>query len=407
MTHSLSHKAALFVDFDNVYSGLLNIDTQLAERFATDPSSWIDAVAEGDGRGSARRFLIRNCYLNPSVYSKYKASWTRAGFRVIDCPSLTQRGKSSTDINLVLDAVDVLGSPVGIDEFFIASAHADFTSLVQRIRAADRHTTVIVAGGVASAYRSMADHVIELLSNGPAVATAPDSETARFGAAASPRSETAERAVLDFLARASGPVAVGSLAHRARIADPSLTRDWQQFGSFRLWLESMGDAVAMQLSPSPGWVWDPARFSIADLPQAPLADAEPQHVWSSLQEEVTRVTDVPKLTQTQFAMVFERLAIDLAAHSFVRNETTKRVRDSVGAAGEPASRSAINYIIQGLLYSHIDLNSSTTAEALATGWATNAEALCRGARMEFDPGELSELRRWTSGGLITSDSRAD
>lgn len=41
------------------------------------------------------RFLIRNCYLNPTVYAKYRTYWTRAGFRVIDCPSLTQQGKSS------------------------------------------------------------------------------------------------------------------------------------------------------------------------------------------------------------------------------------------------------------------------------------------------------------------------
>ena len=44
----------------------------------------------------------------PSGWHKYRTYWTRAGFRVIDCPSLTQRGKSSTDVNLVLDAMDAL-----------------------------------------------------------------------------------------------------------------------------------------------------------------------------------------------------------------------------------------------------------------------------------------------------------
>ncbi|HSO92399.1 MAG TPA: hypothetical protein VLR70_14745, partial [Arthrobacter sp.] len=41
--------------------------------------------------------LIRNCYLNPVVYSKYRTYWTRAGFRVIDCPSLTQRHNAGAD----------------------------------------------------------------------------------------------------------------------------------------------------------------------------------------------------------------------------------------------------------------------------------------------------------------------
>ncbi|WP_235565073.1 NYN domain-containing protein [Arthrobacter sp. Soil764] len=117
-------RAAMFVDFDNVFTGLQAIDPEAAKRFAEDPKHWAEALSAGDSGKSARRFLIRNCYLNPTVYSKYRTYWTRAGFRVIDCPSLTQRGKSSTDINLVLDAMDALSGSVGIEEFFIASADA-------------------------------------------------------------------------------------------------------------------------------------------------------------------------------------------------------------------------------------------------------------------------------------------
>jgi hypothetical protein len=57
--------------------------------------------------------------------------------------------------------MDALSGPSGIEEFFIASADADFTSLIQRFRAADRMTTVIAAGAVAFAYREMADSVVE------------------------------------------------------------------------------------------------------------------------------------------------------------------------------------------------------------------------------------------------------
>ena len=154
-------RAAMFVDFDNVYTGLQALDPLAAKRFAEDPKHWSDALAAGGSGENSRRFLIRNCYLNPVVYSKYRTYWTRAGFRVIDCPSLTQRGKSSTDINLVLDAMDTLSASGEIDEFFIASADADFTSLIQRFRAADKMTTVIAAGAVAFAYREMADSVVE------------------------------------------------------------------------------------------------------------------------------------------------------------------------------------------------------------------------------------------------------
>jgi hypothetical protein len=123
-------RAAIFVDFDNVYIGLKSLDPSAAERFATDPGQWLDAITQADEAGGKHvRFLIRNCYLNPTVYAKYRTYWTRAGFKVIDCPSLTQQGKSSTDINLVLDAVDVLAGVAHVEEFFIASDDADFTSL--------------------------------------------------------------------------------------------------------------------------------------------------------------------------------------------------------------------------------------------------------------------------------------
>ncbi|TGY76210.1 NYN domain-containing protein, partial [Cellulomonas shaoxiangyii] len=155
-------RSALLVDFDNVYIGLKRLDPAAAEAFATDPAHWLAELAQGsDTDGElTRRFLVRACYLNPSVYSRYRPNFTRAGFRVVDCPSLTQQGKSSADINLVLDAVDALAAPTRYDEFVIVSADADFTPLAQRCRADDRRVTIITASPAASAYRAVADTVV-------------------------------------------------------------------------------------------------------------------------------------------------------------------------------------------------------------------------------------------------------
>lgn len=155
-------RSALFVDFDNVYIGLARLDPQAAEAFATDPGHWLSELGQGsDVDGDlTRRFLVRACYLNPSVYSRFRPNFTRAGFQVVDCPSLTQQGKSSADINLVLDAVDALAATTRYDEFVIVSADADFTPLAQRCRADDRRVTIITASPAASAYRSVADTVI-------------------------------------------------------------------------------------------------------------------------------------------------------------------------------------------------------------------------------------------------------
>jgi len=155
-------RCALFVDFDNVYLGLQRLDPDAAASFAEEPGRWLAALEEGeDAEGHfRRRFLVRSCYLNPSAFSQFRANFTRAGFQVVDCPSLTQQGKSSADINLVLDAVDALAAPVRYEEFVIVSADADFTPLALRCRAADRRVTVVTASPAASAYRAVADQVV-------------------------------------------------------------------------------------------------------------------------------------------------------------------------------------------------------------------------------------------------------
>ena len=155
-------RTALFVDFDNVYIGLQRLDPVAAEAFATNPAHWLGELETGsDSEGDfTRRFLIRACYLNPSRFSQFRPNFTRAGFQVVDCPSLTQQGKSSADINLVLDAVDALAASTHYEEFVIVSADADFTPLALRCRAADRRVTIITASPAASAYRSVADAVV-------------------------------------------------------------------------------------------------------------------------------------------------------------------------------------------------------------------------------------------------------
>ncbi|GAB5077554.1 NYN domain-containing protein [Arthrobacter sp. AD-310] len=393
----------MFVDFDNVFTGLQALDPQAARRFAEDPKHWADALSAGGSGEAARRFLIRNCYLNPMVYSKYRTYWTRAGFRVIDCPSLTQQGKSSTDINLVLDSMDALSGSVGIEEFFIASADADFTSLIQRFRAADRMTTVIAAGAVAFAYREMADHVVEshdfvAILNGTtaepvhAVASAKQPPAAAATKAKAKTSPPAVREVLDFVRSAPGPVVGAMVAHRALAADPSLKTDWGGFGKFGTWVSQIGRDV--EYSPAQGgWVWDARRFSSEDLP----APAEKQ---PGVEERVTRVTDVPALSAGQFNQIFRAMAVRLREHPANRTELSRQIRDDCVSAGEPVSRNAVSFVLQGLDYVNHQLTDKATPVGLASAWTGYVEELCRVALLEFDADEQLAVRRWASGGML-------
>lgn len=403
-------RAAMFVDFDNVYTGLKALDPGAAERFATNPGEWMRALAALDGAADehVRRFLIRNCYLNPTVYGKYRTFWTRAGFRVVDCPSLTRQGKSGTDINLVLDAVDVLAGPTHIDQFFLASADADFTSLVQRFRAADRQTTVIVAGAVSSAYQEMADAVVQsddFLSmligttstsvNGETGSTEPALETYR---SITVSDASAADTVRELVTGAPGPVKSGIVASHARATDPSLANHWGGYGKFGTWVAQIDNRVKFSPTPVPGWVWDANRFSEKDLPyeNALPSDNEPK---TSIEQQVASTTDVPGLSRSQYRQVFLSLA-EKAGETTNRNELAKMVRDACVEAGAPVARRSINTIIQGLIFSIVPLNGELTAGQLAVAWTKNVESMCELAGLQFDDEEMQALRYWTSGGFL-------
>jgi uncharacterized LabA/DUF88 family protein len=54
---------------------------------------------------------------------------------VVDCPPLTQRGKTSADVYMVMDVLDALEHKTEFDEFIILSSDADFTPVLLRLRA--------------------------------------------------------------------------------------------------------------------------------------------------------------------------------------------------------------------------------------------------------------------------------
>jgi len=411
-------RCALFVDFDNVYIGLQRLDPGAAEAFASSPAHWLTALETGsdaDGEFS-RRFLVRACYLNPSAFSQFRPNFTRAGFSVVDCPSLTQQGKSSADINLVLDAVDALSAQTRYDEFVILSADADFTPLALRCRAADRRVTIITAGPAASAYRAVADTVItadelaELVKPPePTVldeSVVPTADRARRSVATTPSSQPAtspgrpsaapaRTAILRLVRSADRPLTGGVVAQAAQKADPALlSSGWDGAGSFFPWLARTVPELAAASRTAPGFVWDPERFSEADLPTAGRVDLPP------LQRQVVEITDIPNLPTERYRVLLTALARDVNAVPFDRPETARRVRDACQAAGAPIGRASVNTVISGVLYSGLDLTAKATAKNVAERWADNVVGLCRGARMELGPQDVAAIRAWVGGGLL-------
>ena len=149
--------SALYIDFDNIYTRLKEQDTQAAEAFATHPQRWLKwlehhAVRTLYGRNVRRRILKRTCYLNPHWYDRFRPFFIRSAFTVVDCPPLTNQGKTSADIKLVMDTLDALAHRTHFDEFMILSGDADFTPLLIRLQEHARNTLVLCVGFSSPAY---------------------------------------------------------------------------------------------------------------------------------------------------------------------------------------------------------------------------------------------------------------
>ncbi len=430
-------RCALFLDFDNVLIGLQQLDARLAERFATDPGHWLGELATGvdDDGAFTRRFLVLNCYLNPARFAEFRPHFTRAGFQVVDCPSLTQQGKSSADINLVLDAVDALAAPTRYDEFLILSADADFTPLIQRCRANDRRVTVVTASPAASAYRAVADTVldatafVELVTQTGALAgddapgapaepagkaavqqsSEPVPDTAgppapkRAGAGSGPAapasagSQKARRAVQRLVQAADRPILLSTAAQAAQKADPDLPGSkWAAAGSFSAWLARELPDLRTTKDPDGAYVWDPTRFDEADLPGAVSAKDV-----TAVQQRVLEVTDVPGLTQANYGTLLTKLAADVGAHPFDTTTTVRRVYDACQKSGAKVGQATVRQVVSGILYAGVKLSGpAPDARQLAKAWADNVVGLCRGARLELSKTDERAIRAWVGGGLL-------
>ncbi|MGC3993236.1 MAG: NYN domain-containing protein [Propionicimonas sp.] len=114
----MSHvPAALYLDFDNVFTELRKHDPTAALGFAEQPDVWLERLSVLP-EGRRRRWLVLRCYLNPAgwpqtvdgapqTFGRYRRAFVRAGFEVIDCPRLAGT-KNAADIRMALDVLDSL-----------------------------------------------------------------------------------------------------------------------------------------------------------------------------------------------------------------------------------------------------------------------------------------------------------
>lgn len=428
-------RSAVFVDFDNVFSQLRQLQPEAAERFARHPSEWIGwltkslPLPEPAADGDARRLLVRRCYLNPNWYQSYRHAFLRAGFEIVDCPPVTSQGKTSTDIHMVLDIVDVLQAETRCDEFIVFSADADFTPVLRRLRRHDRRTTVLAIGFPSAAYQASADLLIDeriflrdALGFGPtggdagvvpAAPAAAESAAPGPGAAAStpepaarpaPRAATADelseiaRRIWKSVEEAAQPLAASQLASQLRADFPEALAHWNGTGSFKAFFRSLGLSRLKWMPVPGGRVMDPSRHEL----EAPLADLDADSPWSGMGalfpvvREVCLSTDAPLLASRHLRLLLGTLATVLHEQPFSLQPTVQAVcRRCLESAGVRIRPRDVSFIVRGLqMNGHVFGQGGDDEATLSERLFRQVLFLCEREQKPLSPSDVDQIRAW-------------
>lgn len=149
-------KSALLIDFDNVL-GMTSGD------FVSRIPHWLAWLEDGgfDPRRKKRRFAVKRVYWNP-LYERYRPAFEAAGFEAFACRAIAQGKKSSADIVITLDAMDVAAETKGLKEIVLLTSDTDFVPVVNRLQTRNLDVAAIgnEANPTAAVYREYADLVV-------------------------------------------------------------------------------------------------------------------------------------------------------------------------------------------------------------------------------------------------------
>jgi uncharacterized LabA/DUF88 family protein len=408
--------SVILVDFDNIFLSLFQFDSELAQDFAEEPMRWLQELANTHLMLDRRRWLVARCYMNPGgwvntgneqvprrYFSYFRPHFARAGFEVVDCPAMTKSGKNAADIRIVLDAVDLLAAPVRYDEFIIASADSDFTPLLRRIRAADRHITVISPGLAAPAYVAVADKVIDVDGLGllirPAVAVDPADGNAQpspeVGDVVTADTDALQQSFSDYIAAqyeaATQPIHLANLAVHAGHAVPG-ARSSNWFGR--------GFSGAISALGLPGaqvahnYLWNTDRH------KAPSAKPASAHIdisgWPTVAQRLIKTVDLPRVEGATWPDIFSTLAHYAAEHEFSLSEATRWTRDVLADKGVQVGRPALSFVLRGVQLGGASLSDSPppSAERLAQAFYHAIEGRAALAGVELTEEDEADFARW-------------
>lgn len=398
-------RTALFLDFDNVFSGLCKLDPQVAVRFASDPGAWLRRLSTTLVSDAPRRWLVLRCYLNPSgwaqsgadkvYFSQYRQAFVQAGFEVVDCPRYTAM-KNGADVKIVIDALDALAADPPYQEFVIASGDSDLTPLLQRLRRADRRILVMPPAYAAEAFTSVADQVLDSHQLLALVQGEPIDLDDDIGFSVGP--DDRDRAYESFRTivtaeyeSASEPLNMAALAQRLRddLGDAITRTGWFGYGAFARAVQSL-DLPHLVLSQHE--LWDESRHQ-APEPAAPPARGV---VLPEPLERLHGLVNLPRLPREWWPSVYGALSDYARSHTFSMTECTAWARDRLSEQGLGVSRRHIGFVMNGSAYGGCPLyrDPPPTAAEIGAAFVGNLIARAAASELTFSDAEIQEIRDW-------------
>lgn len=400
--------SALYVDFDNIYTRLRELDIDVARTFGTNPNRWVKWIENHAlrilyGDGVRRRILKRICYLNPQCFQEFRPFFIRAAFQVVDCPPLTNQGKTSADIHLVMNCMDDLNHSTRFDEFIILSGDADFTPLLLRMQEHARRTLVLSVGYSSPAYTAAAswrvreDWFIQqaLEDERPVETYAPPARVV----STRPGGENLRRAaeiVKRMVAEASQAVPIATVGQTLqRELEPGA--DWFGHGRLRDLLDAL-DIAPLEFSPIvPGFVFDPDRH---EQPEERDSRDEFKAIYPELYEfalKVHRLTDMPLLRPEHYKALLGYIVEEVNQNGFFMTTTSRNVRDKCLEAGLPVARAHVNFVLVGIARGGYPLNEQqgVNMREVSKAFLRNAYDLCRMSQFSLeDQADQRMLLEW-------------
>ena len=230
------NEAALFIDFENIYSSVRqNLNTDV---------DWQLLLKSLERFG---RLAIKRAYSDWSKNTAHAKELTRLAIETINAVSLH---KNVSDMALAVDAMETLADRPEITTYIIVSGDSDFTILAQRLR---RHQKEVVGVGVrdttASVLIEVCDEFVfynDLLAR-RTVSASPD-RLRRARLRAQLQQELESEDVRGQWINSS------SLVSRLRRRNPQfdLEMNLEGFGRFRDFLEAFPDLVELRIAPGKG-----------------------------------------------------------------------------------------------------------------------------------------------------------